>query len=373
MPPERRKWSQKEDDILKIAVGEDVERIDWLSVAQFLPGRNNKECRKRWYQKFDSNTNHGSWSEAEDERLRAAINQHGTKWTLVARDVATRNSEQCSKRWNDVLNPDLNRSPWTADEDQLLLSSVDAIGRNWKLISELHFPDRAALSLKNRHALLLRRQARRSLSRDTKRRTLSTGNLQDTYGPNNLTDDESEDSSSQYGGQSSALQTGMNTPGSVAFSLVPFGQAPYNTEYMAAGHDIFQGPGGAQPDFVRAGSTDISTYNDMSMDTMTKAIDDAAAAQQFPQLQQPSHSDISLWQPPQPSSNVPISTPVSTSPSSKAEAWEEIICLGIRCPRKELESLKLALLEAATKVPCGHDGGDEKIQIKLTVRKEAAS
>lgn len=117
MAKEQRRWTQKEDDILKIAVGKDVERVDWLSIAEHLPGRNNKECRKRWHQKFATNTNnHGSWTEQEDQRLRMAVTQHGTKWALVAQAVRTRSSEQCSKRWNDVLNPGLNRSPWT-DED----------------------------------------------------------------------------------------------------------------------------------------------------------------------------------------------------------------------------------------------------------------
>lgn len=94
----------------------DIERIDWRSVADHLPGRNNKECRKRWYQKFAANTNSGSWTEEEDGRLRTAIALHGAKWASVAKDVGTRSSEQCSKRWNDVLNPDLDRSPWTPED-----------------------------------------------------------------------------------------------------------------------------------------------------------------------------------------------------------------------------------------------------------------
>lgn len=40
-------------------------------------------------------------------------------------------------------------------QDNILLSSVDTHGRNWKMIAELHFRDRSTLSLKNRHALLL--------------------------------------------------------------------------------------------------------------------------------------------------------------------------------------------------------------------------
>lgn len=98
----------------------DVERVDWLSIAEYLPGRNNKDCRKRWHQKFATNTNYGTWSEQEDERLHMAVNQHGVKWALVAQVVGTRSSEQCSKRWKDVLNPELSRSPWAEGDVRVL-------------------------------------------------------------------------------------------------------------------------------------------------------------------------------------------------------------------------------------------------------------
>lgn len=74
--------------------------------------------------------NTGTWSPEEDERLRNAIARHGTRWVLVAADVSTRNGDQCAKRWNENLNPDLDRSPWspievnTTPHRLLLLPSV---------------------------------------------------------------------------------------------------------------------------------------------------------------------------------------------------------------------------------------------------------
>jgi hypothetical protein len=58
----------------------------------------------------------GTWSSTEDERLRSAVAKHGLRWVLVAAEVGTRNGEQCAKRWNDYVKPDLDHSPWTAQE-----------------------------------------------------------------------------------------------------------------------------------------------------------------------------------------------------------------------------------------------------------------
>lgn len=60
--------------------------------------------------------NIGRWSTAEDERLKKAVIKHGPRWIAVAPEVGTRNSEQCAKRWNDNLNPDLDHSFWSVEE-----------------------------------------------------------------------------------------------------------------------------------------------------------------------------------------------------------------------------------------------------------------
>ncbi|KAI0007212.1 hypothetical protein F4779DRAFT_619834 [Xylariaceae sp. FL0662B] len=102
----------------------------------------------------------GTWSPAEDGRLREAVAKHGTRWVAVANEVGTRNGDQCAKRWNENLNPDLDHSPWTAREDKLLLHLVEVYGHNWKFMANGFLEARAPLALKNRYSLLMRRLKR---------------------------------------------------------------------------------------------------------------------------------------------------------------------------------------------------------------------
>ena len=64
----------------------------WHAIAQHLPGRTNKDCRKRWWAQMATRVSKGSWSAEEDERLFSAVDELGTKWAAGASRVGTRNS-----------------------------------------------------------------------------------------------------------------------------------------------------------------------------------------------------------------------------------------------------------------------------------------
>ncbi|AEO58694.1 hypothetical protein MYCTH_2064854, partial [Thermothelomyces thermophilus ATCC 42464] len=103
----------------------------------------------------------GTWSPDEDKRLREAVAQYGNSWVAVAAKVETRNGDQCAKRWNENLNPELDHSPWSPHEDRLLLHLVGTFGTNWKSIADNFLEGRAPLALKNRYSLLMRRMRRK--------------------------------------------------------------------------------------------------------------------------------------------------------------------------------------------------------------------
>ena len=50
----------------------------WSLIADNLPGRTNKDCRKRWA-KLGNEVKRGTWSSDEDEKLQSAIAQVGFK------------------------------------------------------------------------------------------------------------------------------------------------------------------------------------------------------------------------------------------------------------------------------------------------------
>lgn len=67
--------------------------------------------------------NAGTWKPAEDDRLKEAVAKHGPRWVVVASEVGTRNGDQCAKRWNENLNPELDHSSWCPVEVLMLRSN----------------------------------------------------------------------------------------------------------------------------------------------------------------------------------------------------------------------------------------------------------
>ena len=90
--------------------------ISWHKVAAYLPGRNNKDCRKRWHYSIARTIRKGTWNKEEDEKLLEAVDKCGHRWSKVAKVVGSRNGDQCWKRWYDCLDPRIDRSPWTEVE-----------------------------------------------------------------------------------------------------------------------------------------------------------------------------------------------------------------------------------------------------------------
>lgn len=64
--------------LMTISHNEDGNVQNWNDIAVLLPGRTNKDCRKRW-SKVQLDIRKGSWTQDEDERLQQAVQQIGVK------------------------------------------------------------------------------------------------------------------------------------------------------------------------------------------------------------------------------------------------------------------------------------------------------
>ncbi|KAJ7153820.1 hypothetical protein C8R46DRAFT_1228115 [Mycena filopes] len=170
MNRERRQWTPQEDELLRMAVSREEPGnpapSKWHAIAQHVPNRTNKDCRKRWYAKMSSDVVKGGWAPDEDQRLLNAIDSYGTRWSLVASMVQTRNSDQCAKRWCDTLNPAIDRTAWSAEADEILIKAVNEHGKVWTKIVQNYFPGRTGLAAKNRYNSITRSEdSTRSSSR----------------------------------------------------------------------------------------------------------------------------------------------------------------------------------------------------------------
>jgi hypothetical protein len=106
-------WAEEEDIKLKDAV-ETHGGKNWKEITAFVPGRTKRQCYRRWNNVLDpsidrTNERLGKWAEDEDIKLKDAVQMHGDKdWKEVAALVRGRTSSQCCSRWRDMKPNGLN-------------------------------------------------------------------------------------------------------------------------------------------------------------------------------------------------------------------------------------------------------------------------
>lgn len=52
---------------------------DWCRIASKLPGRTNKDCRKRWHNSVAGGLKKGQWAPSEDALLSRGVDRFGQR------------------------------------------------------------------------------------------------------------------------------------------------------------------------------------------------------------------------------------------------------------------------------------------------------
>ncbi|KAA0176441.1 hypothetical protein FNF27_02137 [Cafeteria roenbergensis] len=142
-----KKWSVGEDARLRDAV--DVfGTADWKRVAAAVGnGRTTKSVRARWAKLQSGEAARveararGAWSKQDDEDLRRLVLDYGgpeaAKWSMIAKDLGERDGKQCRDRWYNHVDPTINHSHWTDEEDDVLFCGQVVIGNRWSEIARI--------------------------------------------------------------------------------------------------------------------------------------------------------------------------------------------------------------------------------------------
>ncbi|CAO3596971.1 unnamed protein product [Absidia cylindrospora] len=153
---ERASWTPEEDNLLRLAVqlyGDKTEK--WAKIAACVQGRTNKNCRKRWFHSLDPSLRKGAWTDEEDRLLREGVKKFPNQWSKIADMLEGRTDDQCAKRWRESLDPSIDRSDWTTEEDARLTTKFKEFGSQWQKIAQF-FDGRPGLHCRNRWRKLQR-------------------------------------------------------------------------------------------------------------------------------------------------------------------------------------------------------------------------
>lgn len=104
----------------------------------------------------------------EDELITKLVGRLGTNnWNSLAGFIANRTARQIRERWYAYLSPDINRDPWSVEEDQLLLDLIINHGTKWSEFIK-YFQGRTVNSMKNRYNTVIRRVRARNMDENSK-------------------------------------------------------------------------------------------------------------------------------------------------------------------------------------------------------------
>ncbi|XP_008645508.1 uncharacterized protein [Zea mays] len=146
------KHSSKSDevaeDMLQSNIPHETVRLCQGVESEEIEGPPHKKIVQNFTESSSSKNKKHRWSSEENEALKQMVKKYGTKnWRTIACAIPGRNANSCLSRWKYLLDPAINKEPWSQQEELRLIRAQQVYGNKWcKMVK--HFPGRTNDALK---------------------------------------------------------------------------------------------------------------------------------------------------------------------------------------------------------------------------------
>ena len=133
-------WSDQEDKLLKIEVKKQKFQggnINWEVISKSFGGtRAPIQCKNRLNNYLQLGKVYGDWDQYEDVCI-LDMKRKGFMWADIADRLQRRTGNHIRERFVNYLDPNIKKTPWTKDEDKILLANQRTLGNKWAEIQKL--------------------------------------------------------------------------------------------------------------------------------------------------------------------------------------------------------------------------------------------
>ena len=105
-----RKFTAQEDAVLKKLVHEMGENC-WPDLASKMKGRNARQCHDRWFNYLSPKINNSPWTPEEDKLILEKYQEYGPHWVKIAKFLNGRSGNNIKNRWHKYLNKKMSGRP----------------------------------------------------------------------------------------------------------------------------------------------------------------------------------------------------------------------------------------------------------------------
>jgi len=139
------KWNKDEE---KLLIDLKEKGYDWDIIATNFVDKPREKCYLK-YSKMTMNFKKGKWTKQEDDYLLGLIQENNFNWKFISSKFKDRSLTQIKQRYNNCLDPNINKKKFSEEEDKILMEKYKIYGADWKKISTF-FINRPTNLIKNR-------------------------------------------------------------------------------------------------------------------------------------------------------------------------------------------------------------------------------
>ncbi|CAD8104414.1 unnamed protein product [Paramecium sonneborni] len=170
-----RNWTDEEWKILlwvtlqycslNLKSSDEIQGQDWNNISEIIAFKDSLNCQFKWFSHLRIIPSNKNWLPEEDKLLyKIMTKEPNIKWFEVqyemfiqSQGIYFRKAKQYRERWNNYLNPQVNRGIWTELDDYNLLQITLVEGLRWSNISK-KLKNRTENQVKNRFKSIINKE-----------------------------------------------------------------------------------------------------------------------------------------------------------------------------------------------------------------------